>query len=107
MKRYIYVFLFIFLLFLITFNVIISCRDSGNVLYGNLIVNTLRPDNMEGYTSSYSGPSGLYSLTNTSNPIYDKIGKNETDRKKAISDISTPSPAMAPSPAQYKTTYRG
>ena len=87
MKLYIYVFLSIFLLFIITFNVL----------------NTYH----EGYASSYSGPSGLYSTADTSNTIYNRTGKNQQDRLQAVSDISTPPPAMAPSAMQYKTTYHG
>jgi len=85
MKQHIYLFITIFLLFIITLNVVVTYQ--------------------EGYASSYSGPSGLYSSTDVSNPIYDKTGKNEKDRKTAVSSISTPPPAMAPSPMQYKTTY--
>jgi len=87
MKHYIYVFLIIFLLFLITFNFINSYQ--------------------EGYTSSYSGPSGLYSSINTSNPIYNKTGKNEKDRQQAIYDISRSPPAMSAPSMLHKTSYRG
>lgn len=85
MKQYIYLFIIIFFLFIITVN----------------LMNTYH----EGYASSYSGPSGLYSMTDKSNPIHDRTGKNDEDRIAAITSISTPPPAMAPSPMQYKTTY--
>ena len=82
MKLYIYLFTAIILLLIITLNTLYECR--------------------EGYATSYSGPSGLYSSTNPSNPLYNKIGK---DRNQSIKDISTKPPSMAPSPSKSKTNY--
>ena len=82
MKLYIYLFVVIILLLIITLITLYECR--------------------EGYASSYSGPSGLYSLTDPSNPLYNRIGR---DRNQVIKELSATPPAMAPSPSQSKTIY--